>query len=164
MKMKKLFLILLLVASIGSLRAYDFKVGDLYYNILTDQTNAVEVTYELTTSYNYSGLTNVNIPDSVTYQGITYSVKSIGKSAFEWCSSLTSVTIGNNVTNIGNYVFNSCTRLTSVTIGNNVTNIGTYAFCCCNALSSIIIPDSVTNIGAYAFLLLRQFGFHCYSE
>lgn len=151
MKMKKLFLILLLVASIGSLRAYDFKVGDLYYNILTDQTNAVEVTYELTTSYNYSGLTNVNIPDSVTYQGITYSVKSIGKSAFEWCSSLTSVTIGNNVTNIGNYVFNSCTRLTSVTIGNNVTNIGTYAFCCCNALSSIIIPDSVTNIGAYAF-------------
>ncbi|MBQ2294659.1 MAG: leucine-rich repeat protein, partial [Spirochaetales bacterium] len=31
-----------------------------------------------------------------------------------YCSSLTSVTIGNNVTTIGNYAFGDCNNLTSI--------------------------------------------------
>jgi hypothetical protein len=39
----------------------------------------------------------------------------IGHSAFQACSALTSVTIGNSVTTIGDFAFSNCKRLTSVT-------------------------------------------------
>ena len=78
------------------------------------------------------------------------SVTSIGICAFSGCKGLTSVTIGNGVTSIGNDAFNGCTKLTSVTIGNGVTSIGNYAFNGCG-LTSITIPNSVTSIGNYAF-------------
>ena len=86
--------------------------------------------------------TSYAIPDSVT---------TIGKCAFLWCTSLTSVTFSDSVTTIGNYAFYYCSNLTSVTIGDSVTTIGDEAFCSCTSLTSVTIPDSVTNIGDFAF-------------
>ena len=89
----------------------------------------------------------LTIPSSIN----GYSVTSIGRYAFEYCSGLTSVTITDSVTSIGNYAFSVCSGLTSVTIGNGVTSIGTYAFYNCSSLTSVTIPDSVTSIGSSAF-------------
>jgi hypothetical protein len=55
------------------------------------------------------------------------------------------------VTNIGNLAFQGCTRLTSVTIGNGVTSIGADAFSLCTGLTNVTIPGSVTSIGVHAF-------------
>ena len=51
-------------------------------------------------------MTNVNIPDGVTY---------IGEYAFDNCSGLTSIDIPSSVTTIGVGVFNNCVGLTSIT-------------------------------------------------
>ena len=75
----------------------------------------------------------------------------IGNNAFQYCTSLTSVTIGNSVTNIGVRAFATCTSLTSVTIPNSVTSIGDRAFQDCTSLTSVIIPNSVTSIVSEAF-------------
>ena len=58
---------------------------------------------------------------------------------------------GYPVKSIGDFAFNDCTDLTSVTIGNSVTSIGEWAFDGCTGLISITIPDSVTSIGGSAF-------------
>ena len=140
--MKKLFtLFLALAAGVVTMFADGIKIGDLYYNLnATDQT--AEVTYE---SYwdenNYKGLTTANIPASVTYNGTTYSVTSIGRFAFCRCSSLTSVTIPNSVTSIGDRAFEGCSSLTSVTIPNSVTSIGDDAFYRCSSLIKVNITD-----------------------
>ena len=136
-----------------NLWAYDFQFGDLYYRITSSSASyTVEVTYlEYYSSENYSGLTTATIPDTVTYNGTTYSVTSIGYSAFRGCSSLTSVTIPNSVTSIGGSAFYDCSSLTSVTIGNSVTSIGGSAFYHCSSLTSVTIPNSVTSIGSSAF-------------
>ena len=98
---------------------------------------------------NYSG--DIVIPKTIQYRGVTCNVTSIGNSAFNSCSSLTSVTIGNSVTSIGNDAFAWCNNLTSVTIGNSVTSIGEYAFSSCPRLTSVTFPNSVTSIGYKAF-------------
>ena len=92
---------------------------------------------------------NLIIPSAISYNGTTYSVTSIGRLAFEYCSSLTSVTIPNSVTSIGEGAFYECSSLTSVTIPNSVTSIGNYAFYECNGLTSIIsnavVPPALGN-------------------
>ncbi len=89
-----------------------------------------------------SGLTSIEIPDSVT---------TIGSSAFWGCSGLTSIEIPNSVTTIGTNAFYDCSGLTSVEIPNSVTSIGNSAFEYCSGLTSIEIPNSVTTIGDSAF-------------
>ena len=145
---KKLFTLLLAVAaSVGTMFAWDYEVqiGDLYYNL--DATNqTAEVTYQFRLDENnYKGLTSANIPASVTYNSVTYSVTSIGNYAFRDCTSLTSVTIGNSVTEIGWYAFDGCSGLTSVTIPNSVTSIGGYAFRDCSGLTSIDVASDNSN-------------------
>ena len=94
---------------------------------------------------------NLVIPASVEYEGVTCNVILIAHNAFSSCTSLTSVTIPNSVTSIGDYAFFSCSSLTSITIPNSVTSIGSSAFSRCSSLTSITIPNSVTSIGSSAF-------------
>ena len=88
---------------------------------------------------------------SLTSVTIPASVTSIGIGAFLYCTSLTSVTIPDSVKSIGDYAFAYCSSLTSVTIPDSVKSIGDYAFSGCDSLTSITIPDSVTSIGELAF-------------
>ena len=78
-------------------------------------------------------------------------VKEIKNYAFYYCTSLTSVTIGDGVTTIGSSAFEECTGLTSITIGNSVTTIGEWAFYGCTGLTNLTIGNSVTKIGEQAF-------------
>ena len=96
-------------------------------------------------------VSSVNVSPTITYQGTTYRVTSIGLHAFLDCSKLTSVTIPNSVTSIGDGAFSRCTFLTSITIPNSMTSIGDGAFSSCSSLTSITIPNTVTSIGYGAF-------------
>lgn len=133
-----------------SASAYDFKVDGIYYNKTSDTTVAVtngESPYDK--PGDYSG--DIFIHEFVEYEGITYSVTSIGDYAFYYCHDLTSVNIPNGVTSIGEHVFYGCSDLTSVTIPNSVTSIGDWSFYNCEKLTSANIPNSVTSIGESAF-------------
>ena len=96
-------------------------------------------------------ITIANIPEKVTYKKSEYNVTSIGNLAFEFCRSLTSVTIPDSVTSISWCAFSYCSSLTSIIIPEGVTSIGDRAFSGCSSLTSIIIPEGVTSIGEYAF-------------
>ena len=139
---KYLLLVINLMISIVA-NAYDFEVGGIYFN---KDGNCAIVT---SGDSKYSG--DVSIPSTVNYGGMEYSVTGIGDNAFNSCSDLTSVTIGNSVTTIGNSAFWECSGLTSVTIPNSVTCVGDSVFSNCSGLISVTIGNSVTSIGKFAF-------------
>ena len=66
-------------------------------------------------------------------------------------SRVQTAVLPSGVTSIGVSAFNGCTGLTSVTIPDSVTSIGGYAFYGCTGLTSVTIPDSVTSISEYTF-------------
>ena len=142
MKLKPLFLILTLLASL-SVHAYDFKaINDdgvtIYYNIISStEPLQVGVTHQgddYSTGTPYSG--DVKIPETVSYSGQIYSVTSIIGYSFRQCSKLTSVNIPESVTTIEEHAFFDCSSLKSITIPNSVTTIGTGNFTNCPNLSS----------------------------
>ena len=145
------FLLILLMSMIGARTlAYDAKIDGIYYNFSgTEATVTCMYIYKGDNKNAYEG--KVVIPESVTYNGETYSVTSIGYYAFYCCSGLTSVTIPSSVTSIEVFAFYCCSGLSSITIPNSVTSIGDYAFSGCRGLTSVTIPNSVTSIGNYAF-------------
>ncbi len=129
-----IFLAILLSMACAMASAHDIAVANsdgktIYYNYNRDGSS-LTVTYQGTSSSSYYDeyIGEIVIPETVTYDGETYSVTSIGDDAFKNCSGLTSVTIPNNVTSIGEEAFYGCLGLTLVTIPNSVTSIGSFAF------------------------------------
>ena len=90
---------------------------------------------------NCAKLTNISIPN----------VTSIGRLAFFYCTSLSSIDIPLGVTSIDYEAFYNCTSLSSINIPLSVTSIGEQAFYYCISPSSINIPSSVKSIGDSAF-------------
>ena len=139
--LKNIFMCLCMFASISAF-SEPVEIDGIFYNFLEDNTAEV-------TSGSYSGA--VAIPSSVTFNGATYSVTSIGEKAFNGCSGLTSVTIPEGVISIGNYTFYRCSNLTSVTIPGSVKSIGHDAFSLCRSLTSAVIPNGVESISSFVF-------------
>ena len=90
-----------------------------------------------------AGCKNTIIPSDIV---------SIGNSAFDRCSGLTSINIPESVTSIGDYAFSACSGLTSITIPSSVSSIGYSAFSWCSNLTSVNIDkDTPISISESTF-------------
>ena len=103
--MKQLLLSILMMLLPLLVNADAVEINGIYYNLSTN-TNTAEVTHHPYDLGYYSG--DIVIPETVNYEGISYSVTSIGWEAFFRCSGLTSITIPDGVTSIGNSAFQGC--------------------------------------------------------
>ncbi|MBP5498706.1 MAG: leucine-rich repeat domain-containing protein [Muribaculaceae bacterium] len=141
--------VLVLLANLFQLSfAYDFKVGQLYYNINSDGAT-VSVTGENARppAYPYESLRgDVVIPSTVTYNGVNYTVTEIGSGAFDGAVGVVNVSVPQTVTRIAGYSFRDCTNLKSINIPTAVTTIDGGTFWGCTALTSFTIPNTVTSI------------------
>ena len=95
-------------------------------------------------------ITDLVIPETISFEGKDYSVTSIGETAFNGCNILTTITIPNSVTSIGRWAFLRCRNLTSANIPNSVRYIGDGAFADCS-LINIVLGSSVETISSNAF-------------
>lgn len=160
--LRTILLTLALVSITNTAFAYDFVVKGIYYNINGNNATVTYIDYYErdngsalygASRYNvkskYKGF--ITIPDSVTYNGVSYIVTRIGDYAFANCWSVTGVSIPNTVISISSYAFYNCYGLEHIIIPITVTSIGNNAFSYCSKLSYVTIPDSVTFIGTEAF-------------
>lgn len=171
---RAIFTIVLMLCMGFVAQAYDFIVDGICYKKISSTNRTVYVTYHDYTNiysnyyYNYyynSCTANVVIPESVTYNGTTYSVTSIDSHAFEDCTNLKSVTIPNSVTSIGNNAFYKCTSLTGVYItdleawckidfgklSSNPLYFAKNLYLNNEKVTNLVIPNTITEIKDYAF-------------
>ena len=126
---------------------WDFMEDDIFYKITGPGTVGVTVCSDYTIFYNC----DIVIPNTVTHNGVTYTVTSIEDGAFYDCYILGDVTIGDSVTTIGDYAFEGCFLMERVTMGDNVISVGELAFFGCSNLASVTIGSGVRTIGSKAF-------------
>ncbi|MCK9316473.1 MAG: leucine-rich repeat domain-containing protein [Verrucomicrobia bacterium] len=128
-----------------------FEKGHLKYVVRTkDRASKTGTVSVRAVSKNISG--DIEIPASVTFGGINYSVTEICvETLFTERGRLPNVTASDGVASIPEGAFMGCSGLKSIIIPDSVTSIGDMAFYCCSSLTNIIIPDSVSSIGKKAF-------------
>lgn len=78
-------------------------------------------------------------------------VEYIGYQAFFGCTDLTNITLPKGVQYIEGRAFQDCTALTGITLQEGLTTIGDSAFKGCTALTGISLPKGLTDIGSSAF-------------
>lgn len=129
------------------------KAGDY---VITLTVNG-EVTFGIDSAYQYLLRKTINgSEEDLVYNNAVKKVEigdgaSVGKNAFYYCYSLSSVFIPNSLTSIDGSAFSQCYSLKKITIPWSMTSIGRNAFGNCSSLKSIIIPDGVTSIAVQAF-------------
>lgn len=127
--LRTILLTFALVSTATTALAYDFVVNGIYYNKNGDEASVtyhdyskIQVmgssgSYWFEYHYNYyAGYRDqVIIPETVTYNDITYTVTEIGAHAFEECTKMISISIPNTVNVINENAFWGCSSLQSVT-------------------------------------------------
>ena len=104
-----------------------FTIDDIQYTIDENDSTAVSVTG--TTGYgDENNKKDLALPETVEYNGVTYTVTSIGKGAFARKNGLNSIVIPNTVVLIAEGAFASNWGLASIEIPASVVEIGTRAF------------------------------------
>ena len=165
----RLFTLLLSLLCTSIVHAQKFNVDGLNYEVTSSINNEVAVVsgdyitdpFVIPSTVSYDGVkyTVTSIGDdafcrsSFNFSSIVFpeSLKSIGNTAFSGCSSLSSVTFSEGLTDIGIAAFSDCSSLSSVTFPESLINIGGDAFLNCSSLTSVVFPENLTSIGDYAF-------------
>lgn len=118
----------------------------LTYQLRSDNKEAIV----LANNDSYKNLTDIIIPDSITFEGNSYQVTAIDAYAFKNCKTH-SVTIANSVNAIGAGAFALCQEITQITLPGTVTMIADSLFQGCSSLVGIQPSDNVKYIGKSAF-------------
>ena len=100
---------------------------------------------------------NSSIPDKLKSVNLV-GAESISAFAFNGCSKLTSIELGEELKTIGNAAFADCDGLTRIVLPSGVKEISQMTFYGCDALSSVSLPDSLEKISAYAFYNCEKLG------
>ena len=145
--MKKLSLILMFLVSAMVCGAQDFQSGDLLYEIISDNPPEVSL-FGHVDGQDAQG--ELNIPATVQFEGVDYTVAELSWYAFNECHGLTgTLVIPNTVRVIGEYAFYECDGLSGpLVFPESVIEVKVGAFCHCTGFTgTLTFPDSMTKVG-----------------
>ena len=137
-----------------------FEVGGLWYEYY-DGPNLARVIPD-PDGIKYGG--NISIPGQIEYGGITYSVVQIGARAFDECTDLKSVTLGEGIEFIDGYAFYNCPNLERITFSSTMNSFNNRnpVFECCPKLEIVTTPKTSESQQYYFYTHGGALYKHCY--
>ena len=191
--MNKLFTFLTIALSIMQLYAQQTEIRRSEYRSMDDDGNFINVVqleiggrylYDIDENTHtaifkkwYGDDTELIIPSSIDYNGVTYKIVALGAHAvsqneklekviipegitrikgFDYCYGLKSITIPSSVKEIGSNAFKDCIELENIVLPEGLSTLGYGAFYNCVKLKSIVIPSSVARIESRVFHNCQQ--------
>ncbi len=156
MKKQLLLFVMMLLPMVAS--ADTVEIDGIYYTL-----SYSEEAYVTKNPNSYTG--NINIPSSITYEGVVYRVTRIEKEAFWYNSNMVSISIPSSIWQIGEYAFRMCDGLTvvyiddlvawcNISFANGDSNPLSYAhhlYLNGEEIKDLVIPDGITEIKDYVF-------------
>lgn len=136
--------------SVSCALSQDFVVENLEYSISDSDAGTVEVKAWLARGDEKVSEEEckVNVPESVVFEDVEYSVTAIGKGVFSNDDDLRVVTLPNSIVRIENANFYRCASLETVVLSEALTHIGLSSFQELENLKSILLPNSLDRLGA----------------
>ena len=126
------------------------KVIETWVNKIKYYLDTKHKTAEIVSQYgHFSG--DIVIPETITYDNVTYKVTSLGKACFLGSSSMTSISLPSGIISLGDYCFSGCSSLASISLSFGVTSLGDECFKGCSKFTSITLPSSITSLGGWCF-------------
>ena len=123
-----------------------FESDGIVYGITSGQTVEVLSNYYLHNTP-YSG--SIVIPQTVEYDGITYTVTALAETAFESCTTMTNLTLPPTIRSIGSYCFYDC-RFTTLQLPDSLRTIEDHAFLY-SSVTALHLPAAFEGYGECAF-------------
>ena len=129
---------------------YSFEANPQYYgySAFYDQPKLAKITISPSVTkiapylfYKNAAITLTDLPK----------VKEIGRSAFEECSKLTTLNLGQALETVGDCAFQNCTNVTKLTFPDATTAIGSSAFARCSSVTEITVGQGLKSVGDYSF-------------
>ena len=105
--MKKSILLAFMLSMTASAFAVEQQIGGLWYDLISKTKGATVLKWKNDTRYKG----DVVIPETVSYNGVTYPVTAFAAEAFKICTEMTSITLPANMKSIGDGAFDGCTKL-----------------------------------------------------
>lgn len=162
--MKKVFLIAsLIILSFHSFGRdyYDFSAvcetgQTLYYKIIYGTDHEVRLTYPGGFNDPYQGFEEpqgeIILPETVMYEGQTYTVTAIDNNTFRGCANLTgTLIIPSTVKTIGTLAFSNCSGFTQLMLPDVMEILGHSTFSDCSGLTEVVFPSALQVIESHAF-------------
>ena len=125
-----------------------FSSDGLNYNVLSNDT--VQITGCV------GEITELVIPEKVTYEGNEYTIVSIANQAFYMNKDLTRINFNEVSLDIGLQAFCGCSELQEVVGADALTEIGNAAFLSCKKLETVSNLSKVTSIGYQSFMNCKK--------
>ena len=150
MKTNLLIVLFLLLTQVVS-AANGVLINGIYYQLdsskkeaeVTNGPDSEVSTFDNTSLTYYTN--TVTVPQSVTYNGVTYKVTSIGENAFAVNRRLKKVNLPESVVSIQSSAFTCCDDMQSIYIPKSVEDIEYNAFYGCIGLNSVVVDKDNKN-------------------
>lgn len=141
-----------LLIGISSASARDFVYQGLHYTVRDEIDKTCNMAEGDISGIGINSATGfLTVPEQVSDGTSWYTVKAVGRNSFAGCETITGISLPNTVYYIESGAFENCTNLETVTLGNSLRTIGDIAFRLCFALKEVRLPDTVTSIGILCF-------------
>lgn len=118
------------------------KYQDIEYLLIDNEMILTKASYYLT---------NINVPEEITFLDKKYQVTKIGKDSFAYCEKLVNVYLPSSIVEIADRAFQYCKSLEKINFPLHLQKIGIACFNNCVMLKEVNFPPNLEYIGSFCF-------------